>query len=378
MLARLSAKSLLLNFRGPVKFNARGFASALRDENAPKRPLSAYNIFIKEKAALMRQQSVEKLSGADIIRRCAAEWRAMNPEQKESYSAQVVGMEEYTKEMAAYRKSDTYAAFLKKKALADRREKLKAFELTDAPKRPCSAYIYFSNEMREDVKAANPFATATQMIKLLGAAWKELPEGERGVYERQALDDRTRYDAEMVHHRDSAEYHEMQSKKAEYLNSLKKKKKKPKRMSIDDNARERKKKMAEKAKVKKLKESEKKKLNAKKKNERLEKKRKQKEKLQLERAKAKAKKEKVTMKMKAKKEKDKEKAKLEAEKKKLKIKAAAKKEREVTKQKAAKAKAKAEAMKAKEKAKKLKEKARKFMDKVKKTEGAKKRATATK
>ena len=39
----------------------------------------------------------------------------------------------------------------------------------DGPKRPTSAYFYYSNERRAAMKAANPDAATTEIAKLLGA-----------------------------------------------------------------------------------------------------------------------------------------------------------------------------------------------------------------
>lgn len=170
----------------------------------------------------MRISTVEKLSAQDVFRMCAAEWKKMNPEQKQVYQAQAVGQEEYTKKMAAYRQSDEYAQFLKKKLLADKRKKLKEFELPGAPKRPRSAYIYFSMDKRKKVKAANPFFSVTQVTELIGAAWREINEVDKAVFEGLALNDKTRYTEEMKKYQETAKYRQMQSKKTEYLRSLKK------------------------------------------------------------------------------------------------------------------------------------------------------------
>jgi len=139
MLARLSRKTFLRTSYLPLSFNVRGFAARrLRDENAPERPLSGYSLFMKARAPEVRKQSFGNLRPQAAFRNCADEWSAMSPEQKQSWNAQVTGKEEYAKQMVKYRQSDEYAEFKKKKALADKREKLKELNLP-APKRPLSA-----------------------------------------------------------------------------------------------------------------------------------------------------------------------------------------------------------------------------------------------
>jgi len=264
MLARAFSKPFVLRtFNLPLKFNVRGFAAGrLRDENAPKKPMSAYNRFIKVRGTEMRIYSADKMSAQDVVRMCATEWKAMNPEQKQVYQSQAVGQEEYSKKMALYRLSDEYAEFQKKKLLAEQRKKLKEFDLPNTPKRPRNAYILFSMDVREKLKAANRLSM-TELTKRIGSAWRELKEDDKAEYESQALKDKKRYTNEMKQFQESAEYREMQRKKAEYLSSLKKAPKKEidwkTKMLDSGKAKEQQRKIYEaKAKEKKIQEQKKK------------------------------------------------------------------------------------------------------------------------
>lgn len=51
----------------------------------------------------------------------------------------------------------------------------------NAPKRPLSAYMYFSSDMRNSVKDQNPDATFGELGKILGAKWKEMDDDEKKV-----------------------------------------------------------------------------------------------------------------------------------------------------------------------------------------------------
>jgi len=66
----------------------------------------------------------------------------------------------------------------------------------NAPKRALSAYMYFANECREDVRAANPGIKFGDLGKRLGQMWKELSEDERKPYEEKAAADKQRYESE--------------------------------------------------------------------------------------------------------------------------------------------------------------------------------------
>ncbi|KAF8642938.1 hypothetical protein AX16_009326 [Volvariella volvacea WC 439] len=65
-----------------------------------------------------------------------------------------------------------------------------------APKRALSAYMFFSQDWRERIKAENPDAGFGEVGKLLGAKWKELDEEEKKPYIEQAARDKTRAEEE--------------------------------------------------------------------------------------------------------------------------------------------------------------------------------------
>ncbi|KAI0744791.1 high mobility group box domain-containing protein, partial [Earliella scabrosa] len=65
-----------------------------------------------------------------------------------------------------------------------------------APKRALSAYMFFSQDWRERIKAENPDAGFGEIGKLLGAKWKELDEEEKKPYLDQAAADKARAEQE--------------------------------------------------------------------------------------------------------------------------------------------------------------------------------------
>jgi hypothetical protein len=66
----------------------------------------------------------------------------------------------------------------------------------NAPKRGLSAYMFFANEQRENVRDENPGITFGQVGKVLGERWKALSEKQREPYEQKAKDDKKRYESE--------------------------------------------------------------------------------------------------------------------------------------------------------------------------------------
>ena len=65
-----------------------------------------------------------------------------------------------------------------------------------APKRPLSAYMFFSQDWRERVKAENPDAGFGDVGHLLGTKWKEMNEDEKKPYIEMANKDKERAETE--------------------------------------------------------------------------------------------------------------------------------------------------------------------------------------
>jgi len=66
----------------------------------------------------------------------------------------------------------------------------------NAPKRGLSAYMFFANEQRENVRAENPGIAFGQVGKVLGERWKALSQKQRDPYEAKAAADKKRYEDE--------------------------------------------------------------------------------------------------------------------------------------------------------------------------------------
>jgi len=64
----------------------------------------------------------------------------------------------------------------------------------NAPKRPLSAFMYFSQEMRSSVKTENPDATFGELGKLLAEKWGNT--GDKKKWEELAKKDKARYEKE--------------------------------------------------------------------------------------------------------------------------------------------------------------------------------------
>jgi len=74
----------------------------------------------------------------------------------------------------------------------------------NAPKRGLSAYMFFANEQRENVRAENPGIAFGQVGKVLGERWKALSQKQRDPYEAKAAADKKRYEDEKAAYQQSS------------------------------------------------------------------------------------------------------------------------------------------------------------------------------
>lgn len=66
------------------------------------------------------------------------------------------------------------------------------------PKKASTAYILFSNAMRETVKAQNPTMKSNEIMTELGRLWKQISDNDREKYQKMFELERTRYENEMT------------------------------------------------------------------------------------------------------------------------------------------------------------------------------------
>jgi len=66
----------------------------------------------------------------------------------------------------------------------------------NAPKRPVNAYMFFTKEKRDQVRAKYPDLPMVDVSKKLGAMWKLLEDNEKETYQKMAAEDKVRWEKE--------------------------------------------------------------------------------------------------------------------------------------------------------------------------------------
>lgn len=153
---------------------AGGKAKKIKDPNAPKRPLSAYFIWLQEFRERMRVEKPKLVKNVKEFGKAAGEeWRTLDDSEKEPYQ------EKHLELKAAYEKA--MRNYVPPVGMSS--GKAKKQKDPNAPKKPSTAFFLFMADNRERIKAENPDITPAQVGKVLGAEWRELDPKDKAEYE---------------------------------------------------------------------------------------------------------------------------------------------------------------------------------------------------
>jgi len=165
-----------------------------RNEDQPKRAMTAYMLFCQEKRTEIKEKNPEVGFG-QIGKLLGEAWKEVPTGEKAKYN-EIAAKDKirYQKDMAAYKAEHPESSSdeeEKKKPAKKKRKKD-----PNAPKKHASAYFHFSKKTRPKIKEDNPTASFGEIGKLLGAAWKALPAEDKKPYEASAAEDKARYEKE--------------------------------------------------------------------------------------------------------------------------------------------------------------------------------------
>jgi len=158
----------------PKKKNAKP-TKYRKAPQAPKRFKSAFIFFSIHKHPEIRQQRKleNNCSGAvpNVAKLVSEAWRSLTPVERAVWDKKAeVDKKRYELERATY--TGPWKIPASKRAKKD----------PDAPKRPMSAFLAYSKNMRGVTKQENLHLSNTEISKLLAVKWKEAPEDIRNNY----------------------------------------------------------------------------------------------------------------------------------------------------------------------------------------------------
>jgi len=159
----------------------RGASQLRKAPQAPKRFKSSYICFFMAKQPEIKEELGDRATVTEISKRSAEMWRNL-PAEKRAHWDEVAAKdkERYLHEKATY-KGPWQVPW--KRAKKD----------PSAPKRPMSAFLYFSQGRRKTIKDQNPEIKNTQVSRLLGEMWRNASEEDRKPYVDKEKKEREKY-----------------------------------------------------------------------------------------------------------------------------------------------------------------------------------------
>jgi len=161
----------------------RDGTSLRKAPQAPKRFKSSYILFFMEKQEEIKSQLPKGSSVGDVSKKSSELWKKLSPEERAHWDARAEkDKERFMLEKAAYTGPWQIPW---KRAKKD----------PSAPKRPMSAFLYFSQDRRGSLKTANPTMRNTEISSILGKLWRDASDEDRRPYVERELFDRNKYKA---------------------------------------------------------------------------------------------------------------------------------------------------------------------------------------
>ena len=159
-----------------------------KDPLKPKRVKSSYLIFCDSERKVIKNEN-PTLSTKDITCELGRRWKIIKTDKKKYKKYEELATkdkERYMSEMKKYKPSEGFE--IKKGSNKD----------PNTPKRCKSAYLFFCNSVRNDIKQNNPELSNKDITKEMGRLWKIIKTDKKKYkkYEELANEDRERYNKE--------------------------------------------------------------------------------------------------------------------------------------------------------------------------------------
>ncbi len=139
-------------------------------EGAPKRPLTAYFLWVRDNREQFKQNNPGK-KVTELAQLMGTEWRSLDDKKKQQWADEAAKLkEQYGKQAEKFKKTGELTEIVQK----------------EKTKRTPSAYILWSKDARPGIKKANPDMSFGDISKVLGGTWKSLSDSKKQPYVNQA------------------------------------------------------------------------------------------------------------------------------------------------------------------------------------------------
>lgn len=171
---------------------------------APKRFKSSYILFFIAQQNVIKSELGPKASVGEVSKRSSEKWKQLSREDKSIWEEKAkIDKERYNAEKERY--TGPWQVPWKR-----------AKKDPNAPKRPMSAFLYYSQVKRSHIKQQNPGLKNTEISRVLGKMWQSASQEERSPHILREREEREKYKIRMAQWRkDEARRKEEEMKKQE-------------------------------------------------------------------------------------------------------------------------------------------------------------------
>lgn len=164
-------------------------------KTGPKRPKSAYIFFCQDKRSEVKESN-PTMKATDVTKELGMMWNEIKEtDEAEQYIELAKGdKNRYNDEVENTPPVSTDDEDQKEDGKKKRKKKAK----NEGPKKPKSAYIFFCQDKRAEVKVANPDMKPTEITSELGRLWNKIKETKQAKkYVEMANEDKSRYNEDV-------------------------------------------------------------------------------------------------------------------------------------------------------------------------------------
>jgi len=190
--------------------------------NAPKKPMTAYFLWMKKNRRKVVQTmpigySIKQLSG-----KLSKMWAALPDKEKAKYTDKSKKeMKVYEKLVAAYKHTSNYKMFQKKKQEYTISKTGKFRKDPNRPKAPNTAYFLFMADKREETKKNFPELNHKQLISKLAELWNKLSSDVKQRYLNKAEENKRQWQSDLKAYEKTDEFKKYMEEKRKFLESKK-------------------------------------------------------------------------------------------------------------------------------------------------------------
>jgi len=200
------------------KYNFSKKGKAPSDENAPKRPLTAFMAYSNKHRAAVQKMLPEGSRVGDIAKKLGEMWKACTGAERTKFDTEAKAAKaKYDKKFAAYKETEQYAEYQEMMhAYRIHKTKLPFRKDPNHPKKAKTAYMLFGDEHRpavmEKFKGQPITATMTELSKM----WKAVGEDEKAKWNKKAAKAKADREKEVEKYMKTKGYKEYQEEKEAY------------------------------------------------------------------------------------------------------------------------------------------------------------------